>query len=906
MIATTSQCLSTTELKKLLVGQLDADAFESASEHVDRCSRCQASIEEISESPQSLNFSKDPDPLENESACQFAIHRLLVAKPTVNTTASQGDESLPLQQLGPYRILGNLGRGGMGTVCLAEHIRLKRRCAIKLLPPARVAQPGWLERFEREMAAVASLEHPGIVRANDAGTETGWHYLVMEYLDGLDLARVTRAVGKLAVPDACEVIRQTSLALAHVHGSGLIHRDIKPSNLILTRSGTVKLLDLGLVLAGDDPLSCDDRLTTVGNLMGTLPAMSPEQLMDSRRVDASADIYSLGATLYRLISGRWPFSSDGGIATRVLAITSESPPPLATVHPDVDQQLSALVDAMMSRHPKHRPSADRVADEVQAWTSEANLKALIRRAESTQPAADDDAPAPRSIAAMSANNNTPPRSRGGKSLAGGFRAFGLLAAGMLLATVVIQIRADHGNVVVTTDGKETQVEVIPDDATEPDAVGTKPAVAETKPERLYLGKNFQHWMDVFQREQQIEAIGQAMRAVELLSRGEPQRAEAAKVTLQLANEYGTRYVDETPDNGSIGSDRSSSNPERFMGYLTEVYPFYLPEPGLVEIDRHLASGNDKAKIAAIMVLEKYMDGVYNGTYYDERKKSASQYIANLAKTDTGARQLRNLLDHLGSSFESLDKHVRKRASRTGSILSSGEYDAIASRKAAWDTAIDLITASKSNIDPPAWIAKHVVDAVRTAVAEYEARPVDPVTGEDMVSPTQNTFGMMGGMGGYPAPPDWAIDPNILMAALEMRREGRLPFPNEFVVALITHPGFRWHFGLDEQIATLDGLVKDEPNALNLVLTAVDKHLQKLDSMLEGSQHNSIGRYYSMLASTGRLYAEHVADIETAIQRSEKLQSALKANGFSGSNDPLQPIIEILEQRLSEAKKSSDN
>ncbi|MCM2370488.1 serine/threonine protein kinase [Aporhodopirellula aestuarii] len=906
MIATTSQCLSTTELKKLLVGELDADAFDSASEHVDSCARCQASIEELSDASEPLRVQKRPDPLENESACQFAIHRLLVTMPTGNTTTSQGSETLPLQQLGPYHILGHLGRGGMGTVCLAEHVRLKRRCAIKLLPPARVAQPGWLERFEREMAAVASLEHPGIVRANDAGTEAGWHYLVMEHLDGLDLARVTRAVGKLAVPDACEVIRQASLALAHVHGSGLVHRDIKPSNFMLTRSGTVKLLDLGLVLAGDDPLSCDDRLTTVGHLMGTLPAMSPEQLMDSRRVDASADIYSLGATLYRLISGRWPFSSDGGIATRVLAITSESPPPLATVQPDVDKQLSALVDAMMSRHPKHRPSADRVADEIQAWTSEANLTALIRRAEATKPAVDDDVPVPRSITAMSANDNIPPRSRGSKSLAGGFRAFGLIAAGMLLATVVIQIRADHGNVVVTTDGKDTRVEVTPDETTEPDVVSTKPSVAEANPERLYLGKNFQHWMDVFQREQQIEAIGQAMRAVELLSRGEPQRADAARVTLQLGNEYGTRYIDETPDNRSEGFGGSSSNPERFMGYLMEVFPFYLPEPGLVEIDRQLVEGTDKAKIAAIMLLEKYMDGVYIGTYYDERKESANQHIADLAKTDVGAQQLRSLLDHLGTAFESLKKQVRERVIVDASLLSSVEINAMLSRKAAWDTAIDLVAACKSNIDPPAWIAEYVVDEVRTAVAEYEARPVAPETGEDIVSPPQHTFSTMGGMGGYPAPPDWAIAPDVLVAALEMRREGRLNFPNEFVVDLITHPGFRWYFGLEEQIATLDSLVEDDPNALNLVLAAVDKHLRKLDSMQSGSERNSIGYSYPMLAFTGRLYAEHVLDIETAIQRFEKLESTLKATGYSNSGDLFQPFIEILEQRLSETEKSSDN
>lgn len=421
MIATApkSPCLPAERWQCFLDGELDNSEFETASDHLDGCSECQAAIQRIAERPGWITV--DGDPLQNESACQIAVGRLIATSPP------------PMSQLGPYRILGTLGHGGMATVCLAQHDRLKRRCAIKLLPPARVEQPGWLERFDREMTAVASLTHAGIVRADDAGCDAGWHYLVMEYLDGLDVGRVAQRIGAIPIADACEIARQTALALVHVHDSGLVHRDIKPSNLMLIEGGTVKLLDLGLVLAGDDPVVIDDRLTTAGHIMGTLPAMSPEQLLDSRHVTGSADVYSLGAALYRLIAGVWPFAVDGGIAARVLAITGGTLTPLAQVHDEVDKPLSDLVTNMLDRDPEKRPTASRFAERIERWCGEANLNALLERAQQIPP---PDAPAiPRSIVAAAENNLVPPPPHKTRRLAGGFFAAGWIAAVALAATV---------------------------------------------------------------------------------------------------------------------------------------------------------------------------------------------------------------------------------------------------------------------------------------------------------------------------------------------------------------------------------------------------------------------------------------------------------------------------------------
>jgi serine/threonine protein kinase len=268
-------------------------------------------------------------PLSSESVlAEPQLQRALAAAmampiPTTNARGGLDLEGVPAsdmpETLGEYQLLEELGHGGMGRVYKALHTKLDRIVAVKVLSRGRVGDRQAINRFEREMKAVGRLAHPNIVQAYDAREINDMPVLIMEFVDGLDLAETVRRVGRLPVADACELVRRTALALQCAHEHGLVHRDIKPSNIMLARSGEVKLLDLGLarfyaedgagvppVPADVPPLPAGDEMTGTGQAMGTADYMAPEQASDSRTVDIRADLYSLGCTLYKLLSGQAP------------------------------------------------------------------------------------------------------------------------------------------------------------------------------------------------------------------------------------------------------------------------------------------------------------------------------------------------------------------------------------------------------------------------------------------------------------------------------------------------------------------------------------------------------------------------------------------------------------------------
>lgn len=205
-----------------------------------------------------------------------------------------------------YQILGVLGEGGMGTVFKGYHLNLKRFVAIKTLRVDLVNNPGLVSRFLREMELVGGMDHPNVVRAADAGEKNGVFYLFMEYLDGMNLSHLVNEKRQLLTADACELARQAALGLEHIHKT-LVHRDIKPSNLMLTTAGLVKVLDLGLALL-TEARTGDSERTPEGLAVGTYDYMAPEQAGGGVVVDARADVYGLGCTLFRLLTGRAPFS----------------------------------------------------------------------------------------------------------------------------------------------------------------------------------------------------------------------------------------------------------------------------------------------------------------------------------------------------------------------------------------------------------------------------------------------------------------------------------------------------------------------------------------------------------------------------------------------------------------------
>jgi serine/threonine protein kinase len=259
--------------------------------------------------------------------------------------------------VGPYLVLGKLGAGGMGTVYKARHRRMKRLVALKLLASGVDPSGTFLRRFQREIEAVSRLCHANIVMAFDAGESDLGHYLVMEYVDGCDLASEVRERGPLPVREAVACTLQAARALDHAHREGVIHRDVKPANLLRAASGVVKVADFGLArLALPDEAEDADGLTCAGGILGTVDYMPPEQAVDSHQIDHRADVYSLGCTLYYLLVGRPPYSGDRVMA--VLRKHREAPAPApAESRPDVPAALDALVRRMAAKDPDERPQA---------------------------------------------------------------------------------------------------------------------------------------------------------------------------------------------------------------------------------------------------------------------------------------------------------------------------------------------------------------------------------------------------------------------------------------------------------------------------------------------------------------------------------------------------------------------
>lgn len=268
--------------------------------------------------------------------------------------------------LGKYKLLGHLGTGGMSTVYLAEHVLMQRRVAIKVLPKNRVSDSSYLARFHREAQAAASLDHRNIVRAYDVDNEGGLHYIVMEYVDGRDLHHKIREEGTLSAAVAAEYIRQAAIGLEHAHKSGLIHRDVKPANLLVDKGNVVKVLDLGLArFTGDEVASL--TVANEENVLGTADYLAPEQAVDSHRVDYRADIYSLGCSLYYMLTGHPPFP-EGTLPQRLMMHQKKTPPPIANERPDVPQDLIDICDRMMAKKPADRyQSAAEVADAMAEW-----------------------------------------------------------------------------------------------------------------------------------------------------------------------------------------------------------------------------------------------------------------------------------------------------------------------------------------------------------------------------------------------------------------------------------------------------------------------------------------------------------------------------------------------------------
>src|SRR5260370_2315097 len=261
--------------------------------------------------------------------------------------------------IGKYKVLEQLGKGGMGSVYLCEHKFMRRRAAVKVLPAAKAEDPSSLERFYREARAVAALDHPNIVRAYDIDQDDKLHFLVMEYVDGASWQEIIKKHGPMDTTRAAHYMRQAAIGLQHAHQTaGLVHRDVKPGNILVDRSGIVKVLDMGLARFFHDE---DDVLTKKydESVLGTADYLAPEQALDSHGGDIRADIYSLVATVYFLLTGVTPFS-EGTVAQKLIWHQTRQPKPVRTTRPEGSAELAAGLENMMAKDaaPRYQPPAE--------------------------------------------------------------------------------------------------------------------------------------------------------------------------------------------------------------------------------------------------------------------------------------------------------------------------------------------------------------------------------------------------------------------------------------------------------------------------------------------------------------------------------------------------------------------
>ncbi len=296
--------------------------------------------------------------VENKLLTRFQANLLLQGK------------SKSLRITSKYRLLDRLGAGGMGLVYLCEHIRMKRLVALKVLPNSQAKEPGNLERFYREAQAVAALKHQNIVQAYDVDADNGIHYLVMEYIDGVNLEKLVADRGPLDPIRAAHYIAQAADGLQHAAERNLVHRDIKPSNLLLDREGYVKILDMGLARFFDTRVDNITERFDNNAVIGTADFISPEQALNSHEVDIRADIYSLGCTFYFLLTGKAPFH-DANITQKLLLHQIRDPVPIEQFVPGIDPGIVEVVLKMMAKKPEDRfQLPGEVVGALVPWTQE--------------------------------------------------------------------------------------------------------------------------------------------------------------------------------------------------------------------------------------------------------------------------------------------------------------------------------------------------------------------------------------------------------------------------------------------------------------------------------------------------------------------------------------------------------
>lgn len=348
------------ELAAYSLGQLPQQQSEAVENHVTRCTPCAETLVELSAEDTFLGLLREADEDPN-------VDTIDLDKVDPDDDRSSAKLPPPLRDHPRFEVKCLIGHGGMGEVFKAKHRLMERTVALKVIHRKFVRSEEAVERFRREVRAAAHLIHPNIVTAYDAEQADDTHLLAMEFVDGIELSEIVRKQGPLPVKMACDYAQQVARGLQHAYEMGMVHRDIKPQNLMVTDDGVVKILDFGLACIAHDALEVEaavseqqaessqasDRLTTHGTVMGTPDYLAPEQAGDAHAADIRADVYSLGCTLYFMLSGRPPFAG-GSVTQKLDAHKYQMAPPLADTVPNVPPELSDIIVRMMAKDPEER------------------------------------------------------------------------------------------------------------------------------------------------------------------------------------------------------------------------------------------------------------------------------------------------------------------------------------------------------------------------------------------------------------------------------------------------------------------------------------------------------------------------------------------------------------------------
>lgn len=362
MTMTHPVCPEPNQLQKYLQGNLPPRDDAEVEAHFENCVQCQttlAGLEEKLVTP--FSFLTTP-PADQDAGNERAFSQLVARAKAIEKTSVWHKEAPPVSPI-QYQLLEQIGSGGMGRVYKAIHEPTQRTVAVKLLASEHTRSDR-IARFRREAILSARLDHPNVVTVHDAGEVNGSPYLVMELVQGEDLSTRVHREGPLSIAEAIDVITQVTHGLASAHTAGIVHRDVKPANVLIDAAGHVKITDLGLArLLEAESQEQDLTLTTDQMILGTPAYLAPEQAFDPREVNSAADVYSLGCTLFYLLTGEPPFVGKTSQAT-LYAHRDEKIPSVREKRPECPPALGKLCQRMLAKSPKARPSAQEVLQEL--------------------------------------------------------------------------------------------------------------------------------------------------------------------------------------------------------------------------------------------------------------------------------------------------------------------------------------------------------------------------------------------------------------------------------------------------------------------------------------------------------------------------------------------------------------